>query len=103
MLIAVILVALIGTLCMVLGYLLWKKERITLLHEYHYDHVAPEHKKAFCTLSGVGMIAMGAGMLLTAVLLSITTSWWSFLLFAIGFGIGIGLLVSAGKKYNISR
>ncbi|MBD5549900.1 MAG: DUF3784 domain-containing protein, partial [Lachnospiraceae bacterium] len=28
-----------------LGCLMWKKEKITLLHSYHYDKVSPSDKK----------------------------------------------------------
>ena len=103
MLFAVILVGVIGAACVVIGYLLWKKERITLLHDYHYDQVKETDKKAFCTLSGKGMLWIGAGLLTAAVLLYLTNSAWSFLAFAVGFGIGISLLIFAGKKYNISQ
>ena len=51
MVVAIILGA-IGALFLVLGYLLWKKERISLLHQYHYDKVSEEDKKAFCAVSG---------------------------------------------------
>ena len=97
---AVILVGLIGIACIIAGWLLWKKERITLLHDYHYENVAPKDKKAFCTLCGIGMICLGAGMVLTAVILGITESLWSFLVFAAGFAVGLGFLIYAGKTYN---
>ena len=45
----------IGVLALVfiyLGCLLWKKEKITLFHSYHYDKVAPSDKKVFCKISG---------------------------------------------------
>ncbi len=31
-----IIVAVIGIVFITLGYLMWKKEKITLLHSYHY-------------------------------------------------------------------
>ena len=40
----------IGVLALVfiyLGCLMWKKEKITLLHSYHYDKVSPSDKKGF--------------------------------------------------------
>ena len=30
-----------------LGCLMWKKEKITLLHSYHYDKVSPSDKKVY--------------------------------------------------------
>ena len=90
----------VGVLLVVLGVLLWKKEIISLLHDYHVDKVSPENKSAFCRLSGIGLIVSGAGLVLSAILLGITDSAWSFLCFAVSFPVGLGMLISAGKKYN---
>ena len=100
MLLAVILLGLIGLACVIIGYLLWKKKMISLLHDYHYHKVGEKDKKAFCTLSGIGMICMGAGMLAAAMILGITESLWSFLAFAAGFVVGLSFLICAGRKYN---
>lgn len=91
---------LIGAVFCAIGYLIWKKEKISLLHEYHYDKVSPEDKKAFCTLSGRGVLAVGIGLLITAILLKTTDSVWSFMAFAAGMVSGLALLIHAGKKYN---
>ena len=101
-LLAVILVGLSGILFTILGYLIWKKEKITLFHSYHYDKVSLEDKKAFCTVSGLGVISIGIGLLVTAAILGITDSEWSFIAFAIGFFAGFILLIYAGCKYNHS-
>ena len=100
MLFACILVAAIGIVCAVLGLLLWKKEKIGLLHDYHYDNVAAEDRKAFCALSGIGVLVLGISLLTTAVLLAVTEHPASFLAFAAGFAAGLGLLIDAGRKYN---
>ena len=89
-----------GSAFCAVGYLIWKKEKISLLHDYHYDKVAPEDKKAFCTLSGWGVLSIGIGLLITAVIIGLTDSAWSFLAFAAGIAAGLALLVYTGKKYN---
>lgn len=43
---AVVLLA-AGILFLILGWLIWKKEKITLLHDYHYAKVKPEDRKAY--------------------------------------------------------
>ena len=98
--VASIIVGIIGIVFVTLGYMIWKKEKITLLHDYHYDKVLEEDKKAFCTLSGVGVFIIGCGLLVTAVIVGITDSAWSFIVFGIGFVVGFGLLILAGVKYN---
>lgn len=93
----------IGVLALVfvyLGCLMWKKEKITLLHSYHYDKVPQSDKKIFCKISGWGVISIGIGLLITAIIIGITDSALSFIAFAIGFVVGLALLIYAGAKYN---
>ena len=99
MIVGVIVLAAVGVLLTVLGLLIWKKEKINLLHDYHYDKVKKEDKKAFCTLSGIGVLLVGAGLLITAVILAFTDSVLSYIAFGICFIAGISLLIIAGK-YN---
>ena len=100
MLIGSIIVALVGVLCVVIGWLIWKKEKLTLLHDYHYQYVEEKNKKAFCRAMGMGLLILGIGLLTTAFLLVLTDSAWSFLSLIIGFGIGFVLLIYAGIRYN---
>lgn len=95
-----IIVGLIGIVFVILGYLIWKNEKISLLHDYHYDKVSAEDKKTFCTLSGVGVLLIGIGIFITAIIIGITDSPWSFIAFAIGFVVGLIMLIYAGLRYN---
>ena len=95
-----IIVAVIGIVFVTLGYLMWKNEKITLLHSYHYDKVSPSDKKVFCKISGLGVIFIGIGLLMTAIIIGITDSALSFIAFALGFVVGLVLLIYAGVKYN---
>lgn len=95
-----IIVAVIGIVFVTLGYLMWKREKITLLHSYHYDKVSPSDKKVFCKISGWGVIFIGIGLLATAIIIGITDSALSFIAFALGFVVGLALLIYAGVKYN---
>jgi len=103
MIVAVILIFLIAILFLYIGFLLRKKEKITLLHDYHRNHVSEKDKKAFCRLSGLGVFFIGMGLLITAFILLFTDSAWSFLAFAAGFIAGLTLLVRAGSKYNVKK
>lgn len=98
--VGILIVGSVGILLTVLGLLIWKKEMIRLFHDYHIENVSPENKKAFCTLGGIGILIMGIGMIVTAVLLGVTGSTFSFLCFAITFVIGCVLLIRAGIRYN---
>lgn len=98
--IGAMILGIIGIVFVVLGYLLWKKERISLLHSYHYDKVSEEDKKAFCAMSGMGVISIGSGLIITAVVIGITNSVWSFVAFGMGFFVGLLLLIYAGVRCN---
>lgn len=98
--IGVIITGLIGAVLAVFGVLIWKKEKIALLHDYHYAKVPEADRKAFCALSGIGMLSIGIGLLLTAAVLAATDSAWSFLACAAGFAIGLIMLIHADRKYN---
>lgn len=43
-------------------YSVWKKEKISLFHDFHYDEVSAEEKKAFCTISVIGVVLIGIGI-----------------------------------------
>ena len=99
MILATILLLSLGACFVVLGRLIWKKEMISLLHDYHTNNVTPENKAHFCKLSGLGVIIIGVAMIISGALL-FKLEALSFIPFAVGFVIGILMLVSAGKKYN---
>ena len=98
--IGIAVTGIVGVIILILGILLWKKEMITLLHDYHVDKVSPENRKAFCKLSGIGLIVIGVSLLITAVVLGFTDSAYSYLVFALGFAVGLAFLIKAGAKYN---
>ncbi len=98
-----IFLGILGAVFIVVGITLWKKEKISLLHYYHYNKLSEKDKKAFCKLSGFGVISIGIGISVTAVIIGITDSALSFIAFAVGFAVGISLLIYAGNKYNSGK
>lgn len=47
---------------LIVDYSVWKKEKISLFHDFHYDEVSAEEKKAFCTISVIGVVLIGIGI-----------------------------------------
>ena len=90
----------VGAAIAVIGWLIWKKEKLSLLHDYHVRRVSPENKSAFCRLTGAGLLIVGIGLLITAAILGVTDSARSFLCFVVFFAAGMALLITAGIKYN---
>ena len=98
-----IIMGVIGLIFVALGLILWKGQKISLLHDYHYSNVKEEDKGALCKLSGIGVISIGVGIILTGIIIAVTNSVLSFIAFIRGFALGIFLLAYAGKKYNAKK
>ena len=97
---ATILIGGFALLFFVLGYPVWIIEKIALFHSYHYDKVAEENKKAFCKLSGIGLIVIGIGVLLAGFICTVTGSAWGGIAVAICLLFGLMMMIYAGMKYN---
>ena len=106
MIVGVIICALVGVICIVLG-ISNCKGNISSLHEYHRNRVADEDILPFGKAVGSGIIITGASALIFAA-----ASLWGELannatiitigtaLLLIGLAVGIGVCIYATKKYN---
>ena len=89
----------VGVLCIALGCVLWIKKKVSILHTYHYKNVKPENIPAYARLVGIGLILIGAGIGVSAVLdLFASRFWWIPLV--VGFVFGFAVFYYAQKKYN---
>ena len=89
-----------GIVCVVLGLLLWKKQMIKMVHEYHYKNVKPQDVPAYTRLWGIALVMFGVCVGLTGLInvaFSTETGW---ILFGIGFVILFFIGNKAQKKYN---
>lgn len=90
----------IGLLCIVLGLVVWLRQKIDLIHAYHCRRVKPEDVRAYTRLWGIALVILGVCICAVGVVnwLLATEIGWSFM--AVGFLVG-GLLGNhAQKKYN---
>jgi hypothetical protein len=69
-----ILFTLIGTIIVIIGLILWKKQRIGLIHDYHYTKVKTEDIKPYTKAMGKATIATGLSTMLMGILEVIATS-----------------------------
>ncbi len=99
MIIGVIVDFAVGLLCIILGLMLWKKQKISLIHSYHYKNVKKEDVPAYTRLMGIGLILIGVGICITGVLNLLYSSLWWIPLLA-GFVMGFIIMNKAQKKYN---
>ena len=100
MLFGAIVTAAVGILLTVFGYLIWKKQKIALLHEYHYKNVKPEDVPAYTRLIGIGQIVIGAGLCLTGVLQLFSERLWVWIPFVLCLIAGTVVLDRAQRTYN---
>lgn len=95
-----ILFLLIGIVLIKLGLLIWKKQKIQLIHEYHYEKVSEENKPIFCKLFGIGVLTIGAGIAFSGISVFFIDSLLSFIPMGIGLIVGISLIIWTVIKYN---
>ena len=100
MLFELILLLIVGMIFIILVWLIWKKEKINLIHSYHYDKVAESDKKAYTALMGKGAVIIGAGIILTGLINFFSHTGLGFIVFGICFVLGLGFMIYAGIKYN---
>ncbi len=99
MILGVIIDLAVGAVCIILGMLLWKKQKLSILHDYHYKNVKKKDIPAYTRQVGIGIVMIGAGIILTGLLnLAYSSFWWIPLL--AGTISGIAVLYTAQKKYN---
>lgn len=95
-----ILMLAMGALFIVLGWRIWKKEQITLIHDYHYTKVKEADKKPYTERIGKALIVMGSGMIITGGIDFAFRTSYGWIVFGISFIAGLVLIFLAQKKYN---
>lgn len=89
----------VGLLLIILGLLIWKKQKISLLHDYHYKKVKEQDVPAYTRLVGISLIVMGIGICITGVLNLFDSPIWWIPLFG-GIAAGLIIMNKAQKTYN---
>ena len=100
MLFELIFYPVVGVLLAVLGLLIWRKQKIALLHDYHYRNVRKKDVPAYTRLIGLGLVVMGAGAALTGPVNVLTGTQKGLWCFVAGFAAGLYLMNKAQKRYN---
>lgn len=97
---ACIILGIAGLVLIVLGFLVWKKQKISLFHSYHVAKVSEKDKSAFCKVSGIGLLIIGTGTLISGILVGVTYEMPGLVCFAAGFIIGFVMLIYSEIRYN---
>ena len=100
MIVEFILLLAVGIIFLVIGWLIWKKEKITLIHSYHYDKVSAANKGAYTALVGKGSLIIGTGIIIAGIIDLTTQTLWGWIVFGASFIVGSGFMILAGIRYN---
>ncbi len=92
--------AALGLVFIGLGLAIWKKRKITLIIRHHMDRVSEEDKPAFCRLCGIGVLAIGAGFVISGICMAFTPALWSWIPMAAGLAAGMLLPAISVVRYN---
>jgi preprotein translocase subunit Sss1 len=90
----------IGLALIFIGWRIWKKEQITLIHDYHYTRVAEKDKKSYTEKMGKACIIMGIGMILMGIINFISKTAYGWIFYGIFIVWGLIMIFMAQKKYN---
>jgi len=96
----IIFMSVMSFIFMYIGWRIWKKQQITLIHDYHYTNVSKENVKPYTEKMGKACILIGIGLLLTGVIDQLTDTFYGWIAFAVCFIGGIVMMILAQKKYN---
>ena len=99
MLIGFLIELAVGSLCIVMGIIIWTNRRVSLIHGYHYKNVNKNDIPAYTRLVGTGLILIGAGICGSGFFNLFESSFWWIPMLA-GFAAGLAVLNRAQKKYN---
>ena len=89
-----------GLIFNLVGWRIWKKEQITLIHNYHYMKVAKKDQKPYTEKIGKACMVIGWGMILTGMIDFITNTFYGWVVFGTFFICGIIIMIITQKKYN---
>lgn len=90
----------VGGLFLFFSYFIWKKERIDMIHTYHYKNVSEADKPAYCKAIGQAMLLMALAMIATGLVGLVVDDAWPGLLMMALIGLGFVGMYRAQKKYN---
>ena len=104
--IEVIITAIVGIICIVIG-IMNIRGNVSMLHEYHTKNVKEEDKESFGRLVGTGMLIIGGSIIVYSILKTLTIQLEDKIYIIIGtiimiVGVIIGIFISfyAMRKYN---
>ena len=98
--ISAILLIFLSSVFFILGWQIYRKQRIDLIISYHHDKVSEKDRLAYCRLTGIALLIIGLGFGLSGICVLILQSSYSFIPMLLGLVSGIILLIISGIRFN---
>ena len=99
MIVGAIIFLAVGLFLIGMGLVVWKKRKISLVHEYHWRNVREKDIAPYTKRMGIGLILIGLGTAVTGVVELLYPKLWC-IPFLAGFISGFIVLHKAQMKYN---
>ncbi len=90
----------VGALLCFLGWQIWKQQKISLLHSYHYRHVSQEDIPDYTRQMGSAQLIMGSGLCLAALLRIFIDGFLPTAVMLAGLAVGLYMSHKAQIRYN---
>ena len=90
----------VGLVLLVLGYFIGVKQKISLVHSYHYKNVTEGDKTAFCKGVGIGNAIIGGAILSGLVLRPLLGQTAAFTIVGIAAVVAGVIVISTILRYN---
>lgn len=100
MVIELVVMLITGIICFILGFLLWKKQKISIMHNYHHRNVKQQDVRAYTRLMGIGVIVIGICTGITGIINYVLETGMGWIIFALGFIAGLIIMNKSQRKYN---
>ena len=90
----------VGICCIVLGYAIWKKHSLSLIHSSFYSGIKEEDVNAYTSLTGFGVMLLGIGICLSGLIYFASSSFLARLPALAGLIAGFVFINKAQNQYN---
>ncbi len=95
-----IITGILGVLCCLNGYLIWKKQIMIFQSINRYARVKPEDMDAYCKEIGISNILIGIGVVFIGIYNQYFESSLGVLIYVLILAVGCYIGIKAQIKYN---
>ena len=90
----------LGSVFIILGLQVSRKQKISWIHDYHYKNVKPEDMQKYTKQMGIGLIIIGLFTFITGIINYLLHTEIGWIIYVIGFILGFIVMNKAQKIYN---